>query len=199
MVDRIKQIMEYKKLTPAVFAEQLEISRSNLTHLFSGRNQPSLYLAKKILEKFPDINTEWLIMGVGNMTNLNLQEDASVSIKKESETGEVRYTGPDLFSSVDMHETDDANMSLLSNDNAKDESGNAENFSEPESDPASDKNTYVTSATDNIPRRRTTSKKANNSDGNQGKAQIFDSRGDKKVKKIVFFYVDKTFEEFYPE
>lgn len=67
MIDRIKQVMEFYKLTPATLAEQIGINRSNLTHLFSGRNQPSLELARKILLNFPKIKTEWLIMGVGQM------------------------------------------------------------------------------------------------------------------------------------
>ena len=67
MVDRIKQVMEYYEETPATFAEKLGVNRSNLTHLFSGRNQPSLEFAKKVLSAYPEVRTEWLIMGVGEM------------------------------------------------------------------------------------------------------------------------------------
>ena len=68
MVNRIKQIMEMCDSTPAQFATELGINRSNLTHVFSGRNQPSLDLTRKILETFPEIKAEWLIMGTGPMT-----------------------------------------------------------------------------------------------------------------------------------
>ena len=67
MVDRIKQVMEYYEETPNSFAEKLGVNRSNLTHIYSGRNQPSLDFAKKVLKAFPEVSTEWLIMGVGNM------------------------------------------------------------------------------------------------------------------------------------
>jgi transcriptional regulator with XRE-family HTH domain len=98
MVDRIKQIMEFYELTPASFAEQIGINRSNLTHLFSGRNQPSLDLAKKILHYYPEIKTEWLIMGVGEMLRNN--EDRELGEKIQNEKN--RHTGfsePDLFNS----------------------------------------------------------------------------------------------------
>ena len=67
MVDRIKEVMEYAQMSTSTFADKINISRSSLTHIFSGRNQPSLDIAKKILSAFPEISTEWLIMGMGNM------------------------------------------------------------------------------------------------------------------------------------
>lgn len=74
MVDRIKQVMEHYEETPATFAEKLGVNRSNLTHLFSGRNQPSLEFAKKVLSAYPEVRTEWLIMGVGEMIKDPAQE-----------------------------------------------------------------------------------------------------------------------------
>ena len=94
MVDRIKLIMDNKQLSPAQLAERLDINRSNLTHLFSGRNQPSLDLAKKILEAFPEINTEWLIMGVGPMQKTDFEE--SVPAEEVSNTS----VELDLFSAL---------------------------------------------------------------------------------------------------
>lgn len=67
MVERIKEIIEYSQLSSAAFADMIGISRSGLTHLLTGRNQPSLDVARKILAKFPEISTEWLIMGMGAM------------------------------------------------------------------------------------------------------------------------------------
>jgi len=95
MVERIKQIMEYYQLTPAAFAEQIGINRSNLTHLFSGRNQPSLDLAKKILHCYPDIKTEWLIMGVGQMFRNNEEKEWELKIQNEKRL--QRHPEPELF------------------------------------------------------------------------------------------------------
>jgi len=97
MIDRIKQVMEYYKLSPASFAEQMGINRSNLTHLFSGRNQPSLEFAKKILHCFPDIKTEWLIMGVGQMFRSNDERELNIQLQKEK-LMHISHSEPDLFS-----------------------------------------------------------------------------------------------------
>ena len=80
MVDRIKQVMEHYEETPAGFAEKIGVNRSNLTHVFTGRNQPSLDFAKKVLVAFPEVSTEWLIMGVGKMIK---NPDEAVPVKKE--------------------------------------------------------------------------------------------------------------------
>jgi len=97
MIDRIKQVMEYYKLTPASFSEQIGINRSNLTHLFSGRNQPSLELAKKILHSYPDIRTEWLIMGVGEMWRSAEDKEFEMKVLQEKKLQNA-LPKPDLFS-----------------------------------------------------------------------------------------------------
>ncbi|MCL2435938.1 MAG: helix-turn-helix transcriptional regulator [Lentimicrobiaceae bacterium] len=110
MVDRIKQIMEYYKLSPASFAEVIGINRSNLTHLFSGRNQPSLDLAKKILHCYPDIKTEWLIMGMGDMFRNNEEKELIVKIQNEKRF-HTEMAKPDLFS-VSSPETNVTSVEL---------------------------------------------------------------------------------------
>ena len=96
MVDRIKQVMEHYEETPAGFAEKIGVNRSNLTHLFSGRNQPSLDFAKKVLTAFPEVSTEWLIMGVGNM--IKSPEEMNMQPRME-------YVQTDLFGSMEEEDT----------------------------------------------------------------------------------------------
>ncbi|MCQ2263870.1 MAG: helix-turn-helix transcriptional regulator, partial [Bacteroidales bacterium] len=54
---RIKEIMEHAKLTPSDFSAAIGITRSNLSHILSGRNQPSFSMLEKILKAFPEIRT----------------------------------------------------------------------------------------------------------------------------------------------
>jgi DNA-binding XRE family transcriptional regulator len=67
MVERILQVLEYSTLSPAQFAEHIGINRSAMTHFKSGRNKPSLEVVIKILQMFPAINPDWLLMGKGEM------------------------------------------------------------------------------------------------------------------------------------
>lgn len=67
MVDRILLVLKIKNLTPSKFADEIGIQRSSMSHIMSGRNLPSLDLITKILNKYPDINSEWLLQGAGPM------------------------------------------------------------------------------------------------------------------------------------
>ena len=68
MKDRIAHIIRAKNLTAAEFALRLGIQPSNISHLLSGRNNPSLDFVKKLKETFPEYNLDWIVMGKGPMT-----------------------------------------------------------------------------------------------------------------------------------
>ncbi len=71
MKERFEKIMEYAGVSPKRFAEILGIERSNVSHITSGRNNPSLVVVQKILKSFPTISAEWLLFGEGNMLKTN--------------------------------------------------------------------------------------------------------------------------------
>jgi transcriptional regulator with XRE-family HTH domain len=67
MVDRIRKIMEKESLNSALFADKIGVSRGTITHVLSGRNKPSLEVVQKILDTFPTVNSEWLLVGKSPM------------------------------------------------------------------------------------------------------------------------------------
>ena len=67
MKDRILQLLEEKAMTLATFADEIGVERSTMSHIKSGRSNPSLDVALKILERFPEVSTDWLILGKGSM------------------------------------------------------------------------------------------------------------------------------------
>ena len=67
MLERILLIIKSKNLTASKFADEIGVQRSGISHILSGRNKPSLELIQKILSHFPDIRTEWLMNGTGQM------------------------------------------------------------------------------------------------------------------------------------
>ena len=68
MKDRIAHIIRAKNLTAAEFALRLGIQPSNISHLLSGRNNPSLDFVRKLKETFPEYSLDWIIFGSGPMT-----------------------------------------------------------------------------------------------------------------------------------
>jgi len=67
MKERIQQFLQVENKSSAQFAEEIGVQASSVSHILSGRNNPSLDFILKMLAKFPDISTEWLLFGKGAM------------------------------------------------------------------------------------------------------------------------------------
>lgn len=64
---RIEKVLEHYELSPSRFADEIGVQRSNISHILSERNKPSLDLVLKILKRYTDLNAEWLVTGKGKM------------------------------------------------------------------------------------------------------------------------------------
>lgn len=67
MNDRLDKLLLAEQLTPAKFADIIGVQRSSISHIISGRNKPSFDFIAKVMQKFPRLNSEWLILGKGDM------------------------------------------------------------------------------------------------------------------------------------
>lgn len=68
MKERILKVMETEGYSQAQFAAEIGIQRAAMSHIISGRNNPSLDVLLKILRRFPSVSTDWLLFGNGPMT-----------------------------------------------------------------------------------------------------------------------------------
>lgn len=59
--------MEAQHMTQQVFAQFIEMSPASLSSIFNGRTRPTLNIVEAIKKKIPDINTDWLMFGTGDM------------------------------------------------------------------------------------------------------------------------------------
>lgn len=59
--------MQSQNLTASQFADRIGIQRSGLSHILSGRNNPSLDFVLKVLKAFPELEPVWLLQGKGPM------------------------------------------------------------------------------------------------------------------------------------
>lgn len=67
MKHRLQTLLASEKMPSSKFAELIGVNRSSISHLLSGRNNPSLDVLQKVLLSFPHINPDWLLLGQGNM------------------------------------------------------------------------------------------------------------------------------------
>ena len=63
---RLKEVMEYYQLSATAFAQKINVQRSSISHLLSGRNRPSLDFVLKVLDTFPEVELYWLLNGRGS-------------------------------------------------------------------------------------------------------------------------------------
>lgn len=67
MKDRIRQIMESQHMTQQVFADYIGLAPATLSSIFNGRTRPTLNVVEALKRKIPNINFDWLMLGVGPM------------------------------------------------------------------------------------------------------------------------------------
>ncbi len=110
--NRILEIIEKSGLTPSEFADKIEVQRSAISHITSGRNKPSLEFLIKIKAAFPEIDTDWLVFGI---------EKEEEKIDPQSVVPKTQHLAPTLF--------DELSESKM----AENESGNGKKDYNPES------------------------------------------------------------------
>lgn len=99
MRDRLLYIVKTERLSNLQFANEIGISPAAVTHILSGRNNPSLDIIAKIASRYPQYNLRWLILGVGEpiahssaqAVNLPTQE-AQTSIQSTTKPTEIIST-----------------------------------------------------------------------------------------------------------
>ena len=71
---RIKEVMNYHKLSASLFADKVGVQRSSISHILSGRNKPSLDFILKITNTFQDVDIYWLLNGKGNFPKNDIEK-----------------------------------------------------------------------------------------------------------------------------
>jgi len=98
MKERLLEFLKAENKTSAQFAEEIGVQASGISHILSGRNNPSLDFVLKMLEKYRFISTDWLLFGKGAMyKDLKMQtlfEDEQLLNRKE----DPKLTKNELYS-----------------------------------------------------------------------------------------------------
>lgn len=175
MVDRIQLILKVQNMMASKFADEIGVQRSSISHILSGRNMPSLDLITKILKRFPEIDSEWLLNGKGTM--MKNQPDLFNVVENQQEMP--------LFvveNSVNTEEKTPPEEALLAekqqvNINFKPAEPIETGIKVTPAGPQVEKVQEIELNTTSIP----------------------SIKADASIEKIVIFYTNKTFREYFPE
>ena len=67
MNTRLKQFLSAENISQSQFADTIKVVRASVSHVLSGRNNPSYEFIRAIMLSYPHLNMEWLLVGKGKM------------------------------------------------------------------------------------------------------------------------------------
>ncbi|MFN8134532.1 MAG: helix-turn-helix transcriptional regulator [Bacteroidales bacterium] len=187
MKDRITLLIKAKNLTAAQFADEIGVQKSSISHILSGRNNASLDFIQKILVSYPDVNMEWLMFGKGPIfksaeTSLNPSSDGRLGSFQPQVSASV-----DLFSElIPAKGTEYARENELKTDTVLEEKNEQFEKEIPVLKPIEENRTGIITTPEIQPEEKPVY---------PGPKQSTT----KTILKIVEFYSDNTYREFYPE
>lgn len=103
MKERLLEFLKAENKSSAQLAEEIGVQASGISHILSGRNNPSLDFVLKMLEKYQFLSTDWLLFGKGSMykdikmqtlfdENIGInQDDDPKLIKNEPRKSEIEF------------------------------------------------------------------------------------------------------------
>ncbi len=85
----------------------MDIPASSVSHLMAGRNKPGYEFIYKIIQRFPRLNPDWLIVGSGPMyrqpQGATPPAQVNVASGQAAETGRLPETGDARATELDRH------------------------------------------------------------------------------------------------
>lgn len=185
--NRIEKVILFQNMTSGQFAAEIGIQNSTLSHILNNRNNPSLDVLKKILSRFPEISTDWLILGQGSM------------LRQEKQSKE-----PTLFDSFD--ETSSSSESLVAENVVKTTQPNAEVQKEmlkSDSNPVQERQKPPLSESRSTEINNSTPQQRNDSEISPQVRTLSTefpvrttSEPARKVTKVILYFTDNTYQEF---
>lgn len=79
-IKRLEKVFDYYGMSASSFADKIQVQRSSISHLLSGRNKPSLDFILKIVEHFSEVDIMWLLKGNGDFPKNNNEKDVTTTL-----------------------------------------------------------------------------------------------------------------------
>ena len=65
--ERLLKLIADNNMSAKQFAAEVGIQAGTISNIVNGRNNPSLDVMQRVLNRFRTLSSDWLILGVGNM------------------------------------------------------------------------------------------------------------------------------------
>ena len=177
MKNRIAEIIKKEELTSLKFANLIGIQPSAVSHILSGRNNPSMDVIQKILNTFRTINSDWLILGVGAMYRETGETSKRQSVEVKITPNKPQM--PSLFADEPENDTE------YHKENASTATQNFQPSQNQSFSPTAFERQAVTMMTE-----------SKNPESKHNEIETKTILPKRVIKKIIVYYSDSTFEEY---
>lgn len=202
MQERIVLLMKSLGLNPTQFADEIGVQRSSISHILSGRNNPSLDIVTKILNRFKEVDSNWLILGKGSLFSKSEEKtskESNIETSEHSESNKKAFSNS-LFDDIQEDITPKHDLNKI---------GDLERKIELLEKKYKEKDVLSSNDDEKLPEIKTTDSNFNNviaenlvvNEENNTKETIntiltpaVESKT-KHIKRLIVFYSDNTFEE----
>jgi len=198
MINRINLILKAKNITARQFAEEIGIQPSGMSHIMSGRNNPSLEFVNKVVRRYPEIDANWLLLGRGEMYmtgSAGLTPDPSPKERGMDAAEPTLFSVPEATQGAEETGTVDRetqHAASLQDGDFVSEMGHASSLQEG--------GLVMESPHVDVGTRQAVEETRHAASLQMGKRDMApaESAG-RRLVKILMFYDDHTFEEFRPQ
>ncbi len=128
--DRIMHLMKTKNINATQLSEIMNVQRSGISHILSGRNKPGTDFIIKVKESFPEFSLDWLLMGKGPATLSPAPNEVKEPANRHNSTQ------PSLFDFTSTVETE-SGLERIDQANRKDKEKSTEKTDESKNKPSS--------------------------------------------------------------
>lgn len=167
---RIKELIDYKGISNKDFADSIGVAPAIISHVLSGRNNPSLNLIQQITNVYTNVNLDYILNGKGELIE---KESVRIEPKQEVKTESHQLGFNQLPPGTRL-------------------------VSEPSGAPIPQK-TPLTEEPSPKPEAVTPVKPPTPADELTNVYTNVNSSDSKEIERIIVFYKDRSFREYRPE
>ena len=172
-IQRIFEIIADKRMNQVQFSKAIGIGPASLSHLKKGRNKKaSSDVLKKIIERFDDINPDWLLTGKGTMKISPAKQVAGVIDGRLPDAGEKKR----------LNDNEPKNMITSAKEPDLFNTGS-----------------FARQPTRFVTTDQTEKQPDSSSNTIEKEVIIYKEKPPRSIEKLVIFFSDNTYETFIPE
>lgn len=183
IADRIKELIEHLQLSNKSFAESIDIAPAIISHVLSGRNNPSLHLIQQITNVYTNVNLTYLLNGDGSLL---IDESDKQGVRAESSKSKVGQQSSPLPPGARYVSPPSGAPVSPKHDNASGHTSIPKETPKQENRPPAD------------PKPELTDNERSDKQENDSFTNVYQASG-KRIERIVVFYTDRSFREYLPE